>query len=150
MMGVHYIFSTCLKFFLNRFLRFKKAETKQGRTGDGRSLLQHISRIWSIPLRVLFTQFFGKGEAWREERILQHPLGIQGGGISRSCTVSCKPGACARWLLRKVKQPVPLADSAVRCGGLCELIGSGSPCGAAFPMTSTLISRFSIPSSCEI
>ena len=67
MMGVHYIFSTCLKFFLNRFLRFKKAETKQGKTGDGRSLLQHISRIWSIPLRVLFTQFFGKGEAWREE-----------------------------------------------------------------------------------
>lgn len=67
MMGVHYIFSTCLKFSLNRFLRFKKAETKQGKTGDGRSLLQHISRIWSTPLRVLFTQFFGKGKAWREE-----------------------------------------------------------------------------------
>ena len=90
------------------------------------------------------------GEGWREERILEHPLGIQGDGVSRSCTVSCKPGACAQWVLRKVKQPVPLAGSAVRCGGLHELIGSGSPCGAAFPVTSTLISRFSILSSCEI
>ena len=102
-----------------------------------------LGQLLSVGVSVL-------GEGWREERILEHPLGIQGGGVSRSCTISCKPGACAQWVLRKVKQPVPLASSAVRCGGLHELIGSGSPCGAAFPVTSTLISRFSILSSCEI
>ena len=51
-------------------------------------------------------------EKWREERILEHPLGIQGGGISRSCTAA--------------------AESLQLCPTLCDPI-DGSPPGSPVP-----------------
>lgn len=66
--GVHYIFSisVCLKNFSNRYFRFKKAKTKQGKTGDGTSLsapTPEQNKENSIRDLLICTQCSGEGEA---------------------------------------------------------------------------------------